>query len=240
MRKLLSFIFILAAFAALTVTASAAANNDDEWVNHGFGTVLVLHTPKQVIDPNQGWWGDLASKDLQNPAYLIGIINSRRMDKKQTPLLDPNDTASILLDMEETEPSGYRYTVDFAGMRPSEVQALVDLLGGPSKLLQGATSITFEPLQRRSIYASSTGGGPITIVIGSTQIQSQADMDFADLRGKVDKALQSMFGKPVPFDFTITRSKFMDGTDTADVSIYVDLNPPPPPSPEELNEEQGE
>jgi hypothetical protein len=239
MAKLLTFIITLSALLALLQPASAAMS-DEDYVTHAFGTVLVLHTPRQVINPEQGWWGDKVHKDLQNPSYLIGIVNSQRMQKKVTPLLDPNDGAAILFDIEETEGSGYRYTIDFAGQRPSEVQALVDLLGGPGKVLQGATSATYEPLQRRSIYSSSTGGAPITLVIGTTKIETSPDMDFADVRGRVDKALQSMFGKQVPFDFTVTRSVFMDGTDTADVSVYVDLNPPPPPSPEEMSEEQGE
>lgn len=239
MTKLLTLTLALLTALSL-IQPAAAAMSDQDYVTHAFGTVLVLHTPHQVINPEQGWWGDKVHKDLQNPSYLVGIINSQRMQKKITPLLDPNDGGAILLDMEETDASGYRYTIDFAGLRPSEVQALVDLLGGASKILPGATSATFEPLQRRSIYANSMGGAPIVLMVGTTKIETTPDMDFADVRSRVDKALQGMFGKVVPFDFTVTRSVFMDGTDTADVSIYVDLNPPPPPSPEELNEEQGE
>ena len=238
MSKFMTVCFALA-LSLLPLTASAAMS-DEDYVAHAFGTVAVLHTPRQVVDPNSGWWGDKVAKELQNPAYLIGIINSRRMDKKIQPLLDPNDGGAVLLDLEETEPSGYRYTIDFAGMRPSEVQALVEVLGGASKILPTATSITYETLQRRSIYANSSGGAPIVLNIGNARIESTAEVDFNGLRGKVDKALQAMFGKPVPFDFTVSRSVFMDGTDTADVSVYVDLNPPPPPTEAELNAEQGE
>jgi hypothetical protein len=125
-------------------------------------------------------------------------------------------------------------------MRPSEVKALVELLGGASKVLPGASSVTYEPLQRRWISAGSYDGSPVNVVIGSKTITSPAAVDYDDMRAKIDSALQQMFGKSVPFDFTLTRSTLMDGSKTTDISIYVDLNPPPPPTAADLSEEQGE
>jgi hypothetical protein len=237
MAKLLT---TLLALLLLTASAYAAEMTDDDYVTHSFGTVAVLHTPRQVIDPNSGWWGDLASKDLTNTSYLIGIINSRRMDKKLQPLLDPNDANTIVIESEATDANGYTYSISFAGMRPSEVQALVELLGGAAKLLPGSTGVTYEPLQRRWISGASYDGKPFTIMVGNQKIDTPAAVDFSDLHGKVDKALQGMFGKTVPFDFTLTRSVLMDGSNSTDISIYVDLNPPAPSSEEGLNEEDGE
>jgi hypothetical protein len=227
MLKLVSALKVLTA-TLLLVQPALAAMADEDYVNHAFGTVAVLHASRQVVDPNQGWWGDKAAKEFQNPAYLVGIINSRRMDRQIQPLLDPNDTSAVMLGIKETGPSGFRYTIEFSGMRPSEVQALFDVLGGAGKVLPGATSVTFEPLQRRSIYGSATAGAPIMLSIGNTRIEATAGSNFDELRGRVASALQGIFGKPVPFDFTFSRSIFMDGTDTADISVYVDLNPPAP------------
>jgi hypothetical protein len=224
-------------FATLLLAQTAlAAQSDDEYVTRGFGTVAVLHAPRQVVDPNQGWWGEKAAQELSNPAYLTGIINSRRMDKGITPLLDPNDGGNVVMEAEETDESGYRYLISFAGMRPSEVQALLDVLGGPSKILPGATSVTFEPLQRRYLYASSIDGSPLKLTIGATTIERPVSVSFDELRAQVDSALRQMFGKAVPFDFTFSRAALMDGSNTTDVSVYVDLNPPPPPTEEEMGE----
>lgn len=213
---------------ALCAPALAQELSDDDYVARAFGTVAVLHAPRQVANPNETWWGEKAAQELTNTSYLIGIINSRRMDKGIKVLLDPNDSNTIFMDAEETDEAGFRYPISFANMRPSEVKALIEVLGGPGKLLPGATRVSYEPLQRRWMSAGSYDGtSPIVLQIGPHRIESTAAVNFDELRGRVDSALQQMFGHSVPFDFTVTRSMLMDGMNTTDVSIYVDLNPRP-------------
>jgi len=223
---------LLIALLLVTPRAFAADElSDDDYVTRNFGTVAVLHTAKQVVDPNVGWWGEKTAPGLNNPGYLMGIVNSRRLDKKITPLLDPNDTSAITLEEEKPEGSGFRYEVSFGGMRPSEVKALVELLGGPTKLLPGTTSVTYEPLTHRWISASSYDGSNIVITLASQRIEVPYTVGFDELSGKVDAALKQVFGKSVPFEVTLTRSSYIAGGGGTDVSVHIDLNPPPPGAP---------
>ncbi|MDQ3022892.1 MAG: hypothetical protein M3R04_00700, partial [bacterium] len=206
-----TMVYTLALLLLAQAATFAAELSDEEYVTRAFGTVAVLHSPRQIVDPNLNWWGEKAAPELGNPAYLTGIINSRRMDKGITPLLDPNDGGTVVMETEETDAAGFRYLVSFAGMRPSEVQALVEVLGGAARMLPGATSISYEPLERRYIYASSYDGAPLVLQIGATRIERPASADFDEMRSAVDGVLRGMFGKAVPYDFTMSRATLMDG-----------------------------
>lgn len=221
---------LLAATLMLSCTVALAAPDtggvpDADFTTRYFGTTAVFHAPQRVdYDPNLSWWGEKVSPELtNNPAYIIGIVNSRRM-AQSVPLLDPNDYSLIQVNAEELGTEGYRYTIDFADMRPAEVEALIGMLGGPAKVVPGTARVSYEPLPRRYIYASGWGEQPAILNLAGRKITVSPGMTLDQVRALIDQAFQASMGRSAYYDLTLTQSRYMDGSTSIDVSLSVDLN----------------
>jgi hypothetical protein len=219
----LSFILAMVLSLGLIGNASAQTMSDDDYITKGFGTTAVFKTATQVVDPNTGWWGDKLPQELSgNQGYLIGVVNSRRMDKGFKPLLNPNDYL-ISLGYEEVVDGGFTYFIDFTSMRPSEVEMIFELLGGKSALLPGA-EVSYRALTVRSIYATADASGMVNLAIGDQTISFKVGTAVGDVRAQVAAALKKMLGLDAPFDLYCNQYSYNDGTFGGDASVYVDLS----------------
>jgi hypothetical protein len=217
---------LLALAIALTLAAPALAQlGDDDYITQYFGTTAIFTTKTQIVDPNQGWWGDKLPQQLTyDYGFVTGVVNTVRSTKKVTPLLEA-DKVQITTGWEEQVAAGWQYTLDFSDMRPSEVQAVIDALGGMGKVLPGA-ELSFRPLLTHNFYAAVQSiGDPVLLTIGATELSLQPASPIADTRQKVAAALKKQYGKDVPFDLYINQFIQIDGTQGADVSVYANMAP---------------
>lgn len=221
-----STLFALGLILALSAyrPALAAEMGDDEYITKAFGTTAVFATGTQVADPATGWWGEKLPQELSNnPGYLIGVVNSRRMDKGFKPLLNPNDYLISVGYEEPADNGGFTYFIDFTGMRPSEVETIFELLGGKDKILPGAT-VSYRALTTRNIYASADPEGKVSLGIGDQTVSFRIGTSISDVRSQVAAALKKMLGVDVPFDLYCNQYSYNDGTMGGDASVYVDLS----------------
>lgn len=213
---------------ALSATAFAADLSDDDYVTKFFGTTALFTTPHQLANPETEWWGDKMPQQLTGgAAYIAGLVNARRMDAGITPLLNPQDALVVLIGEDPVE-GGFQYSIDFAGMRPSEVQLVVDNLGGTEKLIPGS-KLTFRPLNRSSIFLSGKLGDTLKVVIGGEELELAPAMTTEAFHGKVAEVLKRKYGETVVFD--LYRDFYINRDSSGqDISIYIevptDLVPP--------------
>jgi hypothetical protein len=218
------FTLVLAAAAALLLPGmlKAAELADNEYVTRYFGTVARFTTPTQASGTS-GWWGDSVPQELSyNYSYLAGVVNTRRMDKGITPLLNPNE-ALVTLGEEVNNGSSWTYSIEFVDMRPSEVGAIIEMLGGASRIVPGST-VSYDTLRRRYLYASAGPDGTATMNIGGREIRINLTGNGADARGQLDAALTAAFGAAVPYEMYLSTYKYFDGTTGADLSLTVDMD----------------
>jgi hypothetical protein len=214
---------LFAALLALAIASAgfAAEMSDEDYVTKAFGTTAVFTSSTQLVDPNSGgWWGEKLPAELSsNTGYLIGVVNAQRMSKNIKPLLDPNEYL-ISVGYEEQTESGWTYFIDFSGMRKSEVTAIIELLGGPAKLLPN-TTLSFRPLSTRSYYASAVDG-TVTLALQGQTVSFSVSSPLSEIRQKVAAGFRSGFGADVPFDIYVSQYSYNNGTIGGDVSIYAD------------------
>lgn len=221
-----STLFTLALMLALAAFRPALADElaDNDYLTKAFGTTAVFATSTQLADPSVGWWGDKLPQELSsNPGYLIGVVNSRRMDKGFKPLLNPNDYLISVGYEEPAENGGFTYFIDFAGMRPSEVEQIFALLGGKDKIVPGST-VSYRPLTTRSIYATADPSGNVSLAIGDQTVNFKVGTSISDVRSQVAAALKKLLGADAPFDLYCNQYSYNDGTMGGDASVYVDLS----------------
>jgi hypothetical protein len=221
MRTTLATLLALLAAIALSSAAIGAEMSDEDYVTKAFGCTAVFVTANQLVDPNSGgWWGDKLPPELNsNSGYLIGVVNAQRMSKNIKPLLDPNEYL-ISVGYEEQTASGWTYFIDFSGMRKSEVLAILELLGGPGKVLPGS-ELSFRPLSTRSFYSSAVNG-TVTLALAGQQVSFSVSAPVSEIRQKVAAAFRSGFGADVPFDLYVSQYSYNNGTIGGDVSVYAD------------------
>jgi hypothetical protein len=228
MRLLLPVMLLLLTASLAYAAPDTGGVPDEEFTTKNFGTVAVFTAPRQIANPDTEWWGEkLATEISSNPAYLLGIVNSRRMDKGIKPLLDPADPGLIYSDTETAVNGGYEYTVNFLDMRPSEVQAIIDMLGGPAKVLPGTTGVRYRPLIRRYMWGGTYDGSPVRLTVAGQVLEFAPSLSFDEVRARVNAAFVNGFGHEVPFDLTVTRYSYMNGSVGLDISINADMDPQP-------------
>jgi hypothetical protein len=211
----------------LSVPAQAAWDlggaSDEQYVTNFFGTTLLMVTSAPVVDPNTSYWADLLPTELMsNQDYLIGFINAQRVSGGKT-LLDAA-TYPIAIGWETPLQDGrYQYHIDFTGIRPSEVEAIVKLVGGEAKLLPGA-QVSVKPLTSGYFSGYSTGSSVVTMTLGSEELSLDAAQPMAAAREKVNALLKRRFGYEVPFTLSLTQDYNYDGAGTVNGSAYLSVN----------------
>jgi len=216
-RMLIGLLIALAASAPVF----AAELSDDDYVTKYFGATALFTTPHQLANPETEWWGDKLPEQLTNgAAYVAGLVNARRMDSGYKPLLNPQDALVVLMGEDPVE-GGFQYSIDFPGLRPSEIQLVVDNMGGVEKLVPGA-KLTFRPLNRSSIFLNGKLDETLRVVIAGEELDLPPAMTMEDFHAKVDELLKRKYGEAVVFDlfrdFYINRD-----ASGQDISIYIEI-----------------
>lgn len=211
----------LALFGALCTAAFAAQLSDDDYVTKFFGTTALFSVSQKLTTSDTEWWGDKLPATLTgDSSYIAGLVNAARLGKKVTPLLNPNEPL-VTIGWEEAQGTGFVYTVDFSGMRPSEVGAVIDSLGGAAKVLPGAT-LGFRPLNKRGFYASAGLDEALKLDISGTVVEIPAAMQVKEAHAKVREVLVKLYGAAVVFD--LYRDYYMNRDNSGqDVNIYVEI-----------------
>lgn len=237
-------IALFAALLGICLYAPAAradwdlgGRSDEQFVTDYFGTTLLMVTSTQLVDPMQGYWADKLPAQLSsNQDYLVGVINAGRVSKNQ-PMLDAS-TYPIVLGWETALENGkFQYHIDFTGIRPSEVAAVIATLGGESKVLPGAT-FSVKPLASGYFSGYSTGSTTVSLPIGSQSIDINVAQSIDAVRKQLADMLNKRFGKEVYFSLSITQDYNYDNVGTINSSIYLTINLDGPVAP--LEGEGGE
>jgi hypothetical protein len=196
---------------------------DEDYVSNYFGTTLLLITNAPVVDSNTSYWTELLPSELQlNQEYLVGFINAQRVGKG-TPLLDAASYPIALGWETLLEDGRYQYHIDFTGIRPSEVEALVTLVGGSDKLLPGAT-LSIKPLSSGYFYGYASGTSIVTFMVGSQELSLDTAQSIAAAREEVAALLLQRFGHAVPFSLSLTQDYNSDGAGSVNASASLSVN----------------
>lgn len=218
MRRLLLGLMLA---LAICPQVFAADLSDDDYVGKFFGTTALFTVQKQLANPETEWWGDKLPAQLMNgAAYLAGLVNAKRMDSNYKPLLNPQD-ALVIVGWEEKIEGGYQYTIDFAGLRPSEVQMVVDNMGGVEKIIPGAM-LSFRPLNRTSYYLSAGLSEPIKLAVAGEELSFDTAMPIETIHAKLSGILKGKFGESVVFD--LYRALYINRDSSGqDITLYIEI-----------------
>jgi hypothetical protein len=202
---------------------------DEDYVNHYFGTTLVFTSPGQYVDPAVAWWGDSLPEMLRyDNGYLAGMINAWRMQNNITPLLEPTGY-NIAAGYEMQVEGGYEYNIDFIGIRPSEVELVLQSFGGAEAVMPG-TTISWRPLRQRSYSAySSQPGESLVLDFGPSSVTISPSSNLGSIQKQIEQLLREYYGPTVVFDLYYSQYSNRDGTAGSDISVYVEIPDPNAP-----------
>jgi len=224
-------LIFIAAIIALGSVAAATPDpvqsgsiyfSDDQYITEYFGTKVVIISSEQLADPNVGWWTDRLPDELQyGSSFAVGVVNAHRLETGDAELLNLNDMV-MLSGWEEVVEAGYMYTLDFIGIRPSEVELLFNALGGLDKFLPGV-ELSYEPLLTRNFFAMAEKiGSPLEFTIGSRTVEIDTNLSITEIREKLGSVLEEEFGSfEIPFLY-LNYSIYEEG-ESVDLSFDVEL-----------------
>jgi hypothetical protein len=201
-------------------TPALAQLEDSAYVTKFFGTTAAFAFDKPVTTES-GWWGDMLPAGMTTDNVAINtLVNDLRTKNKLQPLLGPDEYV-LLWGQEGTNTDGkYYYTIDFQGLRPSEVTAVFDSYGGAQKILPGAT-LSFWPMNKRNFYFSALNPGePISCFINGTELGIKPDQAVTEAKKQILSALSAQFGAEMTLDVYLNQYVFADGGGGADLSVY--------------------
>jgi hypothetical protein len=201
-------------------TPAMAQLEDNDYVTKFFGATAAFAFDKQLTTES-GWWGDLLPAALTTDnAAIIKIVNDLRTKNNSQPLLG-TDEYVLLWGQEGNDTDGkYYYTIDFQGLRPSEVTAVFDSFGGAAKMLPGA-ALNFWPMNKRNFYFSSLNPGePISCFINGAELSVKPEQAVAEVKQQMLSALSAQFGAAMTLDVYLNQYIFADGGGGADLSVY--------------------
>lgn len=215
----------LLTFAVLLALASPALAQleDNDYVTKFFGTTAAFAFDKQ-LPPDSGWWGDLLPAELTTDnSPIIKIVNDLRTKNKVQPLLGADEFV-FLWGQEGTDADGkYYYTIDFQGLRPSEVTFVLDAYGGVKKLVPGST-MTFWPLNKRNFYFTTLDPSePISCFFGGTELSIKPEQTVAAVKQQVQQVLSAKFGTEMALDIFLSQYLHADGGGGAELSVNAEI-----------------
>ena len=216
------------AVAAILVTPAVAQEltdfglPDEAYVQQYFGTQLVITASQPLDYPAEGWWTDVLPEELTyGSSYVTGLVNARRMDQDIKPLLDP-DALVVNFGWEEETSDGYRYSIDFVELRPSEIELVFNALGGLEQWFPGC-EIGYEPLLERNFVVSGESFDPLKLVVGTTELELDPSRTIMELHQQVAQALTAVYGEGAEFSISLYQDVYMDGSLWVNVNIYATL-----------------
>ncbi|MCB1186109.1 hypothetical protein KDL29_02990 [bacterium] len=221
MRILASTLFIL-----LLLAGSAMAQmSDDDYVDHYFGTQLLITMQERPYNYDAGeWWGQSLPMQLTDydNSYLAGVVNAGRIAKGDENLVnDPNSV--LLLGYEIETEGGYQYDISFRGIRPSEVKILLKALSMPDSVLAGA-KVEYMPLMTTTFgYYGSMEEEPQMITIGDMSFPLELDMAASGLHDTFVEMFRKSLGKEVMIDIYYGQSLGQYGN-SCDLTVTATIN----------------
>ena len=212
-----------AAALALPVLSWGQELEDEDYVKQFFGTTLLL-TSEQPLGDETIYWTELLPEDLlYGSGFIAGVVNSHRISIDDPNLINSSDEV-VLTNWEELPvDEGFQYSIDFIGLRPSEVELVLGALGGLAEFLPGV-STSYEPLRRRgfSLYAESIGAS-LELKVGSDSYELDSNLPFNAIREEVEEIMRQQFGDVYVDDISLSYSIF-DGYES--VSLYFEAEFP--------------
>lgn len=215
LRSLIALLVLL-----LLSTPALAQLEDSDYVSKFFGTTAAFAVEKQLA-PESGWWGDLLPQALtMDNALIISTVNGLRTQLGVTPLLG-QDEYVMLWGQEGINTDGkYYYTLDFQGLRPSEVQAVFDALGGVEQALPGSV-LGFWPMNKRNYYFSALSlGEDILCYINGEEKHVAPSAAVTEVKQDLLQTFLKLYGVEVSLDVYLNQYVFADGGGGADLSVY--------------------
>lgn len=220
MRILSTSILLLLLLSAF----ASAQDGDDDYIYSYFGTMAIFETSERPYDINQtGWWADgLPEKLFYDSSYICGIVNAGRIASGDENLLDPAVTY-VEVGYEEELANGYRYSISFRGMRPSEVGMLLDAFGGLEKLMPGAT-VEYVPLRTASFsYYAYGEQDSLEVTVGELSIEVTMDTAVSEIHERISAMYLETFGREVMVDVYFGQGISPQYGNSLDLSVTVTL-----------------
>lgn len=176
--------------------------DDESYVTEYFGTQLVVFMTDRLIASDDDWWPDELPEDLLYDQYsMVELVNEQRSQSGAL-LLDP-DGWYIETGWEEETDGGWQYDINFYGMRPSEVQMLLDEFGGATTLFPDG-QISYMPCLRRMFDARiSSLDEDYVLVLAETEYRFDPRKGIDVLHAEVRQAFAEAYGEDVTVDLSV-------------------------------------
>ena len=223
MRKLHATLLLLALLGTFAFTALADELADQDYVDSYFGTSVVFITGNQLVDPMQGYWGNLLPQEfMYSQGTLIKIINDVRQAAGNGDLLKPADYPIGVGAETKLEDGRWEYSIEFRGCTPSESQLVLD-----SVTLSGVLADCereFRPLCVGYFYADAQNLGSIDLVMQDATATLTPDMTLADMLSEIKAVLQAKYGDNCQADIYISANDAITGGKAmyVNVTVYLD------------------
>jgi hypothetical protein len=218
---------IVAIAAALTIASQLAAvpAHAAEADMYVFGTSLVLTSPRQLTDPNTGWWAELLPMEYSYASgSIVKAVNAARAARGVKEMIDYK-LYPVSIGGETAVDGGYEYNIDFQRMTPDDVAAVQAQF--PLQGVLGDLKTELRPLRIGYFNTDNmqSGGTTLTLdMLGQKLVFSDSD-SFASARDKVANAVAAYFGDRAKIDFSYSRTTgAAAGMESASiyVTIYLD------------------
>jgi hypothetical protein len=221
MKRLTSAVVLATLLLATAATSRPAlADEADMFV---FGTRLVLTSPRQLADPNSGWWAEILPMEYNYaPGTLIKAVNTARAARGMQEMVAYKDYP-IQLGGETPVGNGFEYNIDFMHMSPEDVNVI--LAQFPLTGVLSDLKTEMRPVGIGYYYANSTEpGGSIKLSLPGQALQISADDSFVSVQKMVADALAARFAGRAKFDLSLSRYTAALGTSSFDVNVTVYLD----------------
>jgi hypothetical protein len=219
--KALSLNSIAIAVASLfALPGLAAAQND-----YVFGTSLVLISPRQLTDPNSGWWADALPMEYNSAqGTIVKAINAARQARGVTEMIDWK-TYPIQLGGENVVNGQYEYNIDFQRMTPEDIE--VALAQFPFEGALSDLQHEIRPLRMGYFNADSMQPGVTTLNLDllGTRLTFTTSEGFAAARDKVAAVLADKFSGRAKFDMSwncFTSAQATGDSFNIYITVYLD------------------
>jgi len=176
--------------------------DDETYVTEYFGTQLVVFMTERLIASDEDWWPDkLPEELLYDQSAMVALVNDQRASR-DAPLLDP-DGWYIETGWEEETDGGWQYDVNFYGMRPSEVEMLLDEFGGAAALFPGG-QFSFMPCRRRMFDSRvSSLDDDYVLLLAEEEYRFNPRQGIDELHAEVTQAFMKAYGQDVTVDLSV-------------------------------------
>jgi hypothetical protein len=211
---------VLLLAAVLFTAGPASAEEADMYV---FGTKLVLTSPRQLMDPNSGWWADLLPTEYSySIGSIVAAVNAAREARGVTEKIDVK-TYPISIGGETPVSGGYEYNIDFARMTPADVDVVLAQFPLTGKLSDLPRDI--RPIGIGYFYANTTEpNGTLALALAGSNVSIDAGHSFNTVHDMIAQVLQQRFGDRAKFDLSLNRYSSAMGTSSFDVNVTVYLD----------------